>query len=125
MPEAQLTLSQAVIYMACALKSNSATVAIGEAMEDVKTNRTIPVPRHLRDTHYKGAAELGHEGYKYAHDSPEGYVVQDYLGVEKHYYRPPDRGREATFKAYLEKLKALRQNSENTNAPPAMGGAER
>jgi len=118
MPEAQLTLAQAVIYMACSQKSNAATVAIGEAMEDVKLNRTIPVPRHLRDTHYKGAAELGHQGYKYAHDSPDGYVAQDYLGVEKHYYRPTDRGREATFKAYLEKLAAIRSG---TGAPPVKG----
>jgi putative ATPase len=108
MPEAQLTLAQAVTYMACTPKSNAATVAIGEAMSDAKENRTIPVPRHLRDTHYAGAQKLGHEGYKYAHDYEGGYVVQDYLGVEKHYYRPTDRGREATFRSYLEKLAGLR-----------------
>ena len=109
MPEAQLTLAQAVTYMACCPKSNAATVAIGEAMEDVEKNRTVPVPRHLRDTHYPGAKALGHEGYKYAHDSAEGYVVQEYLGVERSYYRPTDRGKEATFKAYLEKLAKIRE----------------
>jgi putative ATPase len=112
MPEAQLTLAQAVAYMACCPKSNAATVAIGEAMEDVEKNRTIPVPRHLRDTHYRGAKELGHEGYKYAHDSAEGYVVQEYLGVEKSYYRPTDRGKEAVFGQYLEKLRKIREEAK-------------
>jgi putative ATPase len=108
LPEAQLTLAQAVTYMACCPKSNAATVAIGEATGDVENNRTVPVPRHLRDTHYKGAKELGHEGYKYAHDYPEGYVPQEYLGVDKTYYRPTDRGKEAVFRAYLEKLAKIR-----------------
>ena len=84
-------------------------------MDDVKNNRTIPVPRHLRDTHYQGSAQLGHEGYKYAHDYPEGYVPQDYLGVEKHYYRPTDRGREATFRQYLDKLAKIRAAFEQQN----------
>ncbi len=111
MPEAQLTLAQAVTYMACSPKSNAATIAIGEAREDVEKNRTIPVPRHLRDAHYQGSKELGHTGYQYAHDFPEGYVPQDYLGVEKQYYRPTDRGKEATFKLYLEKLAKIRSES--------------
>ncbi len=108
LPEAQLTLAQAVTYMACCPKSNAATVAIGEATADVENNRTIPVPRHLRDTHYPGAKQLGHEGYQYAHDFPEGYVPQEYLGVDKTYYRPTDRGKEAVFRAYLEKLAKIR-----------------
>ncbi|HVT83190.1 MAG TPA: replication-associated recombination protein A [Phycisphaerae bacterium] len=118
MPEAQLTLAQAVTYMACSPKSNAATLAIGEAMEDVEKNRTIPVPRHLRDTHYKGAKQLGHEGYQYAHDFPEGYVPQEYLGVEKHYYRPTNRGKEAVFQQYLEKLAKIRSEAENTKREP-------
>ena len=121
MPEAQLTLAQAVTYMACAPKSNAATIAISEAMDDVENNRTIPVPRHLRDSHYQGSKELGHTGYKYAHDYPEGYVPQEYLGVEKHYYRPTDRGKEAVFKAYLDKLAKIRAEqqpgSEEMNKP--------
>lgn len=117
LPEAQLTLAQAVAYMACCPKSNASTVAIGEAMADVENNRTIPVPRHLRDSHYPGAKEFGHVGYKYAHDFPEGYVPQEYLGVEKSYYRPTDRGKEATFKQYLDKLRQIRENSDSP--PPA------
>jgi putative ATPase len=108
LPEAKLTLAQAVTYMACSPKSNAATLAIGEALEDVEKKRTIPVPRHLRDAHYQGAKALGHEGYKYAHDFPEGYVPQEYLGVEKHYYRPTDRGKEAVFGQYLAKLAKIR-----------------
>ena len=122
MPEAQLTLAQAVTYMACSPKSNAATVAIGEAKEDVEKNRTVPVPRHLRDAHYKGSQQLGHVGYKYAHDYPEGYVPQEYLGVERNYYRPTERGREATFKAYLEKLAKIRAELEEKG--PGEGPAQ-
>ena len=72
LPEAQIILSQAASYVACAPKSNAAYVAIQNAMENVKTTRTMPVPVHLQDRHYKGAAKLGHgEGYKYAHDYPK------------------------------------------------------
>lgn len=124
MPEAQLTLAQVTTYLACAQKSNASCIAISEARDDVKNNRTLPVPRHLRDTHYKGSAQLGHEGYKYAHDYPEGYVPQDYLGVEKEYYRPTDRGREATFKAYLTKLKAIRDQAKNSKNPPTDAGGQ-
>ncbi|HEX4795985.1 MAG TPA: replication-associated recombination protein A [Humisphaera sp.] len=95
MPEAQLTLGQAAIYMATAPKSNASAMAIWSAMKDVREGRTIPVPKHLRDTHYKGAARLGHgSDYKYAHDFPGGFVGQDYLGVDKTYYQPTDRGYE-------------------------------
>jgi len=103
MPEAQLTLAQAAIYMATAPKSNACTVAISEASNDVKEGRTIPVPMHLKDTHYKGAKRLGHgQGYKYAHDYEGGVVEQDYLGVSRTYYRPTDRGFEAELKRRLE-----------------------
>jgi len=75
----------------------------------VKNNRTVPVPRHLRDTHYRGAKRLGHgEGYQYDHDAPEGLAIQDYLGVDKIYYEPTQRGREARVKEYLEKVRELR-----------------
>jgi len=103
MPECQLTLSQAVIYMATAPKSNASAKAIWAAAKDVKQGRTIPVPRHLRDGHYKGAERLGHaQGYQYAHDSPTGYVDQDYLGVDKTYYEPTDRGDEKRIGRYLK-----------------------
>jgi putative ATPase len=93
MPECQLTLSQAAIYMALAPKSNASAKAIWSAAADVREGRTIPVPKHLRDSHYAGAASLGHgENYVYPHDSADAYVDQDYLGVDRVYYRPTDRG---------------------------------
>jgi putative ATPase len=107
MPEAQLTLAQAAIYMATAPKSNACTMAIGAAMSDVKEGRTLPVPKHLKDTHYQGAKRLGHgTGYKYAHDFEGGYVDQDYLGVEKTYYIPTDRGYEADIKKRLDAMRS-------------------
>jgi putative ATPase len=118
MPECQLTLAQAAIYMACAPKSNASAMAIWEATKDIHEGRTLPVPRHLRDTHYKGAKRLGHgTGYQYAHDGPQGYVEQDYLGVDKTYYVPTDRGYEAVIQERLRKLRASpeRTNNSNTN----------
>src|SRR5204862_2816121 len=110
MPEAQITLGQAAIYMATAPKSNASYVAISAAMKDVREGRTLPVPRHLRDTHYKGSARLGHgKGYQYSHDFEGGYVDQDYLGVDKIYYTPTDRGYEAEIRNRLDQLKARRQ----------------
>lgn len=102
LPEAQIILSQAASYVACAPKSNAAYVAIQNAMENVKTTRTMPVPVHLQDRHYKGAAKLGHgEGYKYAHDYPKHYVKQQYLpdGMEGTvFYEPSDNGYEKQIK---------------------------
>jgi putative ATPase len=110
MPEAQLTLGQAAIYMATAPKSNASAMAIWGAMADVREGRTLPVPKHLKDTHYKGSKRLGHgEGYQYAHDHEGGYVKQDYLGVDKTYYTPTDRG----YEAEIAKRQELREN-----APP-------
>lgn len=108
MPEAQLALAQAAIYIACAPKSNACAKAIWSAVSDVQSGRTIPVPPHLRDSHYEGAKKLGFGiGYRYPHESPVGYIRQDYLGqpLEKPYYVPKDIGREKTIKEYLEKLK--------------------
>ncbi len=115
LPECALTLAQAVTYMSCCPKSNASYTAISQARDDVKHQRTIPVPRTLRDAHYEGAKSLGHEGYKYAHDSPEGYVVQNYLGVDKQYYRPVDRGREAIFRQYLDKLAKIRADAATSS----------
>ena len=107
MPEAQLTLGQAAIYMATAPKSNASAKAIWAAMSDVKEGRTIPVPRHLRDGHYPGGKRLGNGvGYQYAHDDPRGYVEQDYLGVDKTYYVPTDRGHEAAMAKRMASLRA-------------------
>mgnify|MGYP000520788873 FL=1 len=109
LPEAQIILSQAASYVACAPKSNAAYVAIQNAMENVKTTRTMPVPVHLQDRHYKGAVKLGHgEGYKYAHDYPKHYVKQQYLpdGMEGTvFYEPSDNGYEKQIKAHMKWLK--------------------
>jgi len=95
LPECQFALSQAVIYLALAPKSNACTVAIETARRDVQEKAVIPVPRHLQDKHYAGAERLGHgQGYAYAHDAPDGIAAQDYLGVEKRYYEPTSRGYE-------------------------------
>jgi putative ATPase len=113
MPEARIPLAEAVIYIACAPKSNSAITAIDAAMQDVRENRTIPVPKHLRDASYKGAKRLGHgEGYKYAHSFEGGVAPQDYLGVDKTYYEPTDHGHEAKLKARLEQFKKLRKGDD-------------
>jgi putative ATPase len=112
MPEAQLTLAQAAIYMATAPKSNASAMAIWQAMKDVREGRTLPVPKHLKDTHYNGAKKLGHgEGYQYAHDFPGGFIEQDYLGVDKIYYEPTERGYEAEIKRRL--------NEQRHPNPPA------
>jgi putative ATPase len=114
LPECQLTLSQTVAYLALAPKSNAATVAIGEAIKDVAENRVLPVPMHLRDTHYPGAKQLGHGAeYQYAHDHEDGVASQDYLGVEKDYYRPVDRGFEAEL---LQRAMSLRQRLRQSGA---------
>ena len=105
LPECQLNLSQTVIYLACAPKSNSATTAIFEAKRDIQEGRLIPVPRHLRDSHYSGAEALGHTGYQYAHDFKEGIVSQEYLGVDREYYKPTQRGFEAELTRRLEFIK--------------------
>ena len=105
--EGQLTLAQAVTYLASAPKSNAATVAIGEAVRDVREGRLLPVPVHLRDRHYAGAKQLGHgEGYEYAHNAPDAVAAQDYLGVEREYYRPTDRGFEKELGERLERIRA-------------------
>jgi putative ATPase len=113
MPECQLTLGQAAIYMATAPKSNASAKAIWSAMSDVKEGRTIPVPRHLRDGHYAGGKRLGNGvGYKYAHDDPRGYVDQDYLGVDKTYYVPTDRGHEGEMARRMAELRGPAEPAE-------------
>ena len=106
MPECQLALAQAAIYLACAPKSNAAAKAIWSATDDVRSGRTLPVPKHLRSTGYSGAKRLGSgEGYRYPHDAKDAIVPQEYLGVDKVYYTPTDRGTEAVLRAYLEKVR--------------------
>ena len=102
MPEARIILAEAVIYIASAPKSNSVISAIDQAMEVVCTEKTRPVPVHLKDTHYKGAEKLGHgAGYLYPHDFPGHYVKQQYLpdGMEgRTFYHPSDEGFEKEVK---------------------------
>ena len=106
LPECRLTLAQAVTYLALAPKSNACTMAIGAAMSDVREKRVIPVPRHLQDKHYAGAKRLGHgQGYEYSHDAADGIVAQDYLGVEKRYYEPTDRGFERELSERLAEIR--------------------
>jgi putative ATPase len=121
LPECQLPLAQAVTYLACAPKSNASTVAIGEARADIREGRLLPVPVHLRDGHYQGAKRLGHgKGYEYAHDSEGGVAAQDYLGVEREYYRPVPRGFEVELgerlKGIRERLRSSRQDHGNRAA---------
>ncbi len=107
-PEAQLPLAQAAIYIACAPKSNASAKAIWSALSDVKTKRTIPVPKHLKDSHYSGAKKQGYGAeYKYPHDSPQGFVPQEYLPGKTAYYSPTERGREKIMKDYLQKLENM------------------
>ena len=108
MPEAQIILSQAVLYVATAPKSNSACNAIFAAMENVRNQKTT-VPSHLQDSHYKGSVDLGHGiGYKYAHDFPNHYVKQQYLPDEIQdsvFYEPSDMGYEKKIKEHLKRIK--------------------
>ena len=110
MPEAQIILSQAVTYVATAPKSNSACIAVYEAMEAVKSRRSMPVPPHLKDAHYRGAESLGHGlDYKYAHDYPNHYVKQQYLpdGMEGTvFYRPSENGYEQKISEHMRFLKS-------------------
>jgi putative ATPase len=115
LPECQLTLSQAVIYLALAPKSNSATTAIGAARDDVRQGALIPVPRHLRDGHYAGSKQLGHGvGYAYAHDHEDGVAAQDYLGVDRQFYHPVLRGDEVHLANRYEELRGKLKAQEST-----------
>jgi putative ATPase len=107
-PEARIPLAEATLYIATAAKSNSTVTAIDSAIKDVESGRTLSVPQHLRDSSYAGAQRLGHgEGYKYAHDYPEHFVAQDYLGAEKRYYEPTEQGVEKKIKERLQKWREL------------------
>lgn len=108
MPESQLILSHAVLYLATAPKSNSATQAIGAAMSDVKHGRTLPVPKHLRDKHYAGAKTLGHgEGYLNPHNYEGSFVPQRCLEGGRQYYEPTTNGLEGRIKERLDHYRRL------------------
>lgn len=116
MPEAQIILSEAVMYVACAPKSNACEKAIEEAMRTVEETGNLPIPTHLQDAHYKGAAKLGHgTGYKYAHDYPNNYVEQQYLPYElngKEFYHPSGNGYEVKVKEHMKRIKKSEGNKE-------------
>jgi putative ATPase len=106
LPECRIPLAQAAVYVAVSPKSNAAYIGIEKATQDVEKGHLLEVPGHLKDTHYKGAEELGHgKGYKYAHNFPGHYVEQEYFPSGVKYYEPADIGYEAKIKARLEKLR--------------------
>ena len=109
LPEGQIPLAQAAAYVAAAPKSNAACLGISKAMATVRDKQAFPVPAHLRDSHYGGAAELGHgNGYKYAHDYPNHYVKQQYLPDElagETFYVPTDNGYERRIREHMERIR--------------------
>ena len=126
LPEVQIVLAQAVIHLALAPKSNAVVAAIGAAMTDVRAGRGGAVPAHLRDAHYKGAAQVGHgKGYKYPHDDPRGVVQQRYApeGLDdREYYRPTGHGAERTVAERLPKLRRIVRGTTGSAAEPAADG---
>ena len=110
MPEAQIILAQAATYVACAPKSNAACEAVFSALAEVEKSGNLPIPTHLQDAHYKGAAKLGHGiGYKYAHDYPNHYVEQQYLPYEltgREFYKPTGNGYEQKIREHFKRIKA-------------------
>jgi len=116
LPEAQLALAQAALYVACAPKSNAAASAIWNATADVKTEPIKPVPKHLKDSHYPAAKKLGYGAdYKYPHQFKDGFVPQEHFpaAMKKKYYKPKEIGCEKNIKRYLQKLQALIENSKS------------
>lgn len=117
MPEAQIILSQAVLYIACAPKSNSACEAVFAARDTVARTGNLPIPSHLQDAHYKGASKLGHgTGYKYAHDYENHYVEQQYLPYElsgTEFYKPSGNGYEVKIKEHMKRIRDAARESGN------------
>jgi len=118
MPEARITLAQAVTYIATAPKSNAAYLAVDEAIQTVRETGNLPIPAHLQDAHYKSAGKLGHGiGYKYAHDYKDHYVKQQYLPYElngKEFYNPTGNGYELKIKEHMKRLKERADSEDNT-----------
>lgn len=123
MPEARITIAQCATYLACCPKSNAAYMAINAALEDVRTNRVLPVPMHLRDPNTSPQAstdgsgqrvrDLESEKYEYAHNSDGQLTGQDYLGINKHYYEPKDIGAERILKQHLDAARARKQQRKD------------
>ena len=119
MPEAQIILAQAAAYVACAPKSNASCEAIGAAMQEVERTGNLPIPTHLQDAHYKGAAKLGHgTGYKYAHNYPNHYVEQQYLPYElsgREFYQPSGNGYEVKIREHMKRIREEARIQENAD----------
>ena len=119
MPEAQIILAQAAAYVACAPKSNASCKAIGAAMQEVERTGNLPIPTHLQDAHYKGAAKLGHgTGYKYAHNYPNHYVEQQYLPYElsgREFYQPSGNGYEVKIREHMKRIREEARIQENAD----------
>jgi putative ATPase len=116
LPECRITLAQVTCYLALAPKSNASYLAIDEAIADVREGRTVPVPVHLRD---KNSAPAGNgvrnSGYQYSQDQPGGVGTQDYLGVERQFYRPTERGFEGELAKRLAEIQRVRIESQKAN----------
>ncbi len=113
LPEANLILAHATVYLATAPKSNSCTVASGHASQEIRDGRTLAVPAHLRDGHYKGSERLGHgKGYLYSHDFEGSYVPQAYLPEGRRYYEPTENGLEKRIKERLAHWRALFEQAQ-------------
>lgn len=108
MPEARIVLSQAAIYIAMAPKSNASYLGIKNALSEIRQQRAVPVPAHLKDTSYRGAARLGAgKGYKYPHDFEGHHVYQEYLPGKKRFYYPSGEGYEKIFRKRLQKRRVM------------------
>ncbi len=112
MPEARLSIAQAIIFICESPKSNAVVIAIGKAYEDARKDSHYPVPNHLRDTHYNGHIKFGRgEGYKYPHDYPNHYVKQEYMpqgSQGREYYIPSDQG----FEERIKQIRKLKNTNE-------------
>ena len=116
LPECQLTLAQTVAYLAAAPKSNAATTAIETARQDIREGRILPVPRFLRDAHFRGSEQLGHTGYQYAHNCKDAIAEADYLGIDREYYTPTDRGYEKEIGERLTQIRAVLARAKKQTA---------
>ena len=108
MPESQLLLSEAAVYVACAPKSNASSMAIWSAMDEVKKSGNLPIPKYLQDAHYSSASKLDRGvGYKYAHDYPHHYVEQQYLPdalKNRAFYQMSDSAYEGKLKKFFKMI---------------------
>ena len=124
-PEARIPIAEATLYIATAHKSNSVIRAIDAALADVRSGRTLEVPRHLKDAHYSGAKRLGHgAGYAYAHDHEGHFVPQDHLGEPRRFYEPTEQGTEKKIKERLDRWRALTAAARESTTQAAKAGGD-